>query len=208
MRKLFAGFFAVCVLLLASTACGQDEGFLEIFAGDPYTGYVRVVAKGESLPGGARRDRGRGSAQFEKLDNGQARLTVFGIIKNDAGDAGFSMEGPYDRSSWRARAGDVSLSIDAGQVTGGGVTGNQRFTFSGVLTATRFDLQVDLEPLPRAGQDPPAVTIFTFDYRLRREGADAADDDGDCREIRYEMRPVANIGDGSMSMLNVPVCLD
>ncbi|WP_143703917.1 MULTISPECIES: hypothetical protein [Luteimonas] len=204
---------AAAALLLAPAACSQDEGFLDRYGDDPYTGPLHVVVKGAAPLTPWKRDRGNGSASFEKTGAGTARLTVFGAIGDDDGDgdAGFSMDGTYDGDSWQADSGDMRLAIDpAGEITGGGVAGAQRYTFSGTVTPGRFDLQVDLEPLPQAGQPPPAASLFTFNYRLRRESADDAGDGqgGDCRKIRYEMRPVANIGDGSMSMLNVPVCLE
>lgn len=204
---------ALAIIVLAPAACGQDDGFIAAYGGDPYTGSVRVVVDSDAAPGGAMRRRGDGSAQFERTGPGEARLVVFGAL--DDGDAGFSMVGAHDGSGWRANAGAIRLSIDeAGKLSGGGVSGAQRYTLSGTVTSGKFDLKVELEPMPQAGQPAPAARLFTFNYRLRREaddesaagGRDTAAG-GRCRKIRYEMRPVASMGDGSMSMLNVPVCL-
>lgn len=207
MRNHVLVFAAALAMLVAPTACSQDDGFLARYGNDPYAGPIHVVVKGAAPLTPWKRDQGNGTARFEKTGAGTARLTVFGVIGESDGDAGFSMEGTYDGDSWQAASGDMRLAIDpAGEITGGGVVGAQRYTFSGSLTPGRFNLRVDLEPLPQAGRPPPAASLFTFNYRLRRDGKDG-DGNGDCRAIRYEMRPVANIGDGSMSMLNVPVCL-
>lgn len=213
MRNPFLICLALATMTLASVACGQDDGFIADHGGDPYTGSVRVVVDSPAAPGGSLRRRGEGSAQFERTAPGESRLVVFGTL--DDGDAGFSIIGRHNASGWRANAGAIQVAIDeAGTLSGGGIDGAQRYTLSGTVTSSRFDLKVELEPLQQAGQPTPSAQLFTFNYRLRREGNDASGDDsrggtsgGGCRKIRYEMRPVASMGDGSMSMLNVPVCL-
>ncbi|MDH5822017.1 hypothetical protein QFW77_03280 [Luteimonas sp. RD2P54] len=213
------------LLALAVSGCGSDRGpdqgeaFVGTYAGDPYTGFVEV----EVRPAGGRawRQHGEGSAHFVDEGGGKARLVVFGAIDDENGDAGFAIDGAFTDGRWKSETEGVSLEIDRdGRIGGGGTMHPQRFDFSGTATATDFALDVGIELLEDNPQSLPAGSTFRFAYELSRAepGKDAEqsageDEDGrggdrKCRRIRYEMRPVANIGDGSMSMIQVPVCLE
>ncbi|MCD9029470.1 hypothetical protein LDO26_14845 [Luteimonas sp. BDR2-5] len=199
-------------IALSSNACGSDGAFIDAYAGEPYLGSVRVVVT--DAGGTVMRRRGEGSAQFEATGRGQARLVVYGAIENKDGDAGFAITGAYGPDGWTAEEGGVRLHIGPdGRILGGGVVDDNRYSFSGSVSPGRMRLTVELTPQAAAAQPASAANVFTFNYRLSRDRPEAAmaqrsgDGEGKCRSIRYEMRPVASIGDGTMSMLRVPVCL-
>jgi hypothetical protein len=165
---------------------------------------------------------GRATASFTPGTGDTVRMVLFGTLDGVAGEAGFTLDGRLHDGAWSAAAEGVELSVDAnGRLAGGGRQATQALDMSGTLDPTDARIRVDLELLEPSEQGLPAGTRFRFDYRLARalpeapdttEGdrADASrdEDEGTCREIRYEMRPVANIGDGTMSMLSVPVCIE
>lgn len=207
-------------LVLATSGCeGREASFVQPFAGDPYLGDVTVRIL--SPDGGSLEQSGRASARIE--DRGDsARLTVFGAIENEAGDAGFTLEGQQDARGWRSESGAVSLRIDPeGRITGGGTLAPQAFSFDGRVSPSALHLVTRIELLARSQGDLPAGTVFEFVYDLSRAATagpatadgeasreQAGDDNGQCSEIRYEMRPVASLGEGTMSMMQVPVCVD
>ncbi len=210
--------------LIAAGPVGADTGdgkhVVQDYAGEPYTGFIDVRI---DPPGGkAWTQYGRGSAHLTDIGDGRARLVVFGAIDDDRGDAGFAVEGRYDDDGWVSRTDNVNLRIDTtGTIVGEGTVPPQHYAFSGAVTASTFDLVVDLELTEATENGLPAGTRFHFTYDLYRgvpnadEGEDLsrnADEsaprkDGKCRKIRYEMRPVASIGDGTMSMIQVPICI-
>lgn len=196
----------------------DDQDFITALAGEPYTGFLKVVIQ---PPGGKSRTRwGTGSASFASEQEGHARLVVFGAIDDEGGDAGFAVDGRYDADGWKATANEVRIEVAPdGAITGGGNQHPQAFRFSGKAGQSDFELVVELELLEDSVQGMPKGTTFSFDYDLSRAEPEDEAGVGDkvasnggkekkkCRKIRYEMRPVASIGDGSMSMLRVPVCL-
>lgn len=200
-------------------ACGSSRGedFIETYAGEPYTGFVEVRV--EPAGGKAWTQHGEGSAQFVGKQGGSTQLVVFGAIDDEDGDAGFTIDGTFEDGRWKSENEGMVLEVARdGRISGGGTIHPQKFEFSGSASETDFDLDVDIELLEGRPGALPAGSRFRFSYALsrapRREEAAVADagDDGNgkkkkCRKIRYEMRPVANIGDGSMSMIQVPVCL-
>lgn len=210
--------FSPLLLALVATAChgGDQKAFVDKFAGDPYTGLVKVRI---NPPGGkAWTQYGKGSARFVEKADGRAQLVVFGAIDNDKGDAGFAIDGTYDASGWKSDVKGVRLEVEpGGEITGGGTVPPQQFQFSGAATDAAFDLMVEIELLEANKNSLPKGTTFQFEYDLSRAKAEVRADNAKagtarksgkkCRKIRYEMRPVANIGDGSMSMMQVPICL-
>jgi len=202
-----------------SKGSGREESAAGILPGDPYTGWLEVEVRPAAPAAKPWRRYGQGSAQLLETGDGKARLVVFGAIDDDDGDAGFALDGEFTAEGWRSDAGPVSLEIDReGRISGGGTLHPQAFSFSGSATPASFSLEVELELLESGSEQVPAGSVFHFSYGLTRatprageESAQAPDGrekaDRKCRRIRYEMRPVANIGDGSMSMLRVPVCL-
>lgn len=225
MRKLPL-LSAVLMLSLAIGACqgrgDEQPDFITALSGDPYTGFVKVVVR---PPSGRTITRwGEGSAHFVKEPGGRARLVVFGAIDDEQGDAGFTVDGSYDAGGWKATANDIRIEVaPGGAISGGGSQHPQAYRFSGKAAESDFELMVELELLEGSPQGMPKGTTFSFDYDLSRARPDADDDatagrtasagekgkkgKKKCRKIRYEMRPVASIGDGSMSMMRVPVCL-
>ncbi|MDN5782035.1 MAG: hypothetical protein L0H23_08445 [Luteimonas sp.] len=219
-------FRLTCLLALALAAGGCDgrepAPLLQPFAGDPYMGDVTVRI---TPPGGQPWEQsGRASARIVDGPDGRARLTVFGAIEDEKGDAGFTLDGHQDARGWRSDSDSMTLAIDPdGHISGGGTLAPQRFTFDGRIATTDFHLVANVELLARSNGNLPKGTTFEFVYDLSRatptptsptaaqdaaERNDKGDKSGKCSEIRYEMRPIANIGDGTMSMLQVPICLD
>lgn len=202
----------------ANDAVAAQDSVDARFRGEPWTGSLRVDVV---PPQGERITRwGQGSARFTGEDgqDGHSRLVVFGAVDDEQGDAGFTLAGRPASGGWSSSGGAVALSIAPdGRISGGGDHGAQSFALSGHADATRFNLLVELTLHEDTAAGLPAGTVFHFDYALSRaeaatpeSGAETAGkrgDTGKCRRIRYEMRPVANIGDGSMSMISVPVCL-
>lgn len=191
----------------------------------PYIG--DVTASGDD--GGRRRTRhGDASAMFEDLGEGRARWILDGRLDDGGGTGSFQTDGVLRNGAWASDPATVALRIaDDGVISGGGDAGAQHLAFSGRVTASRLELRVEATPRDDAAGDAvPAV----FDYRLtrrdpvreaarERERAESrtrrAADGGDgnrggddrCASIRYEMRNIAHIGEGSMSMIQVPVCV-
>lgn len=211
-------FSPLLLLVLATSACqaSDKQAFVDKFAGDPYTGFVKVRI---DPPGGkAWSQYGEGSARFIDKAGGRAQLVIFGAIDNQKGDAGFAIDGVYDDGGWRSDTNGVRLEVKpGGEIAGGGTVPPQQFRFSGSASDSAFDLVVEIELLEANKNDLPKGTTFQFEYDLSRARADVRADNAKagaarksgrkCRKIRYEMRPVANIGEGSMSMMQVPVCL-
>jgi hypothetical protein len=214
-------FRLTCLLSLA-LATGGCEGreqapFLQPFAGTPYLGDVTVRI---TPPGGRSWEQsGRASARIVDEHDGRARLTVFGAIQDEKGDAGFTLDGQQDAHGWRSASDSMTLEIGPdGRISGGGTLAPQRFAFDGHIAPGDFHLVAKVELLARSKGNLPEGTTFEFVYDLsraapvpttdQRKPVDSEDKDGKCSEIRYEMRPIANIGDGTMSMMQVPICLD
>lgn len=200
------------------TACGSSRGeeFIETYSGEPYTGFVEVRV--EPAGGKAWRQHGKGSAHFVGKEGGNAQLVVFGAIDDEDGDAGFAIDGTFEDGHWKSETDEVVLEVARdGRISGGGTIHPQKFGFSGSASETSFNLDVDIELLEGRPGALPAGSRFRFSYELSRAPRQEEDVVADaeshgkgkkkCRKIRYEMRPVANIGDGSMSMIQVPVCL-
>ena len=209
-RQLLLGGVATGVVLIASSlllpslASTAGTGGSPAYIGKVFTGRVEAHIDDSTLSI-KRRRYGTATAEFKRLPGNQAELVIFGTIDKD-GDAGFTITGTYDRSGFQAAAQDLSIAIDpAGQISGGGTSGDQQFSFSGQMTGGRIAL--DVENWPVAGASPSNIRGIAFTYQLSAESASGEGSDRKCRKIRYEMRPVANIGDGTMSMIRVPVCL-
>ena len=143
---------------------------------------------------------------------------MVGAIDDEKGDAGFAVEGTNDDTGWSSRTETVALRMNpSGEIVGQGAIPPQNYRFSGAVTDGTFTLDIHLEITEATTNGLPAGTTFRFSYDLSRgkieeenESAGSgkqASKDRICRKIRYEMRPVANIGDGSMSMIRVPICL-
>ena len=210
---------ALAVAACDSKGSGRDKP-APIQPGDPYTGWLEVEVRPASSGGRPWKRYGQGSAQLLDSGDGKARLIVFGAIDDDEGDAGFTLDGEFTAEGWRSAPGKGPVSLEIGRdgrVIGGGTLHPQEFTFSGLLTPTSFTLDVELELLESDSAELPAGSVFNFSYGLSRampravgDSPDATDQDRTrrkCRRIRYEVRPVANIGEGSISMVRVPVCL-
>lgn len=149
------------------------------------------------------RNYGSATARFDALPDGRTRLTLSGTIQQE-GDAGVSVTGRYGPDGFRSDGKAITLSIDPeGRITGGGMEDGQSYTFSGRISADELEVQVQNRPVAQTGAS--SVTGIDFTYSLTNDLAEPAG--GTCKDIRYEMRPVANIGDGTMSMISVPVCL-
>lgn len=217
MRKVYP-LLSLLLLALAASACNSSErpDFIQTYAGEPYTGSVEVRV---DLPDGESwRKYGEGSAHFVKQSDGQAQLVLFGAIDDEQGDAGFVVDGEYDENGWKSELGDIVLEIGPdGAISGGGTLHPQKFRLSGTASQSAIELVVAIELLEANPNALPAGTTFDFTYDLSRAvasdededpTADKTGDEKECGKIRYEMRPVANIGDGTMSMIRVPICLD
>lgn len=214
-------FRLTCLLSLALVAGGcegrEQAPFLQPFVGAPYMGDVTVRI---TPPGGRSWEQsGRASARIVDEQDGRARLTVFGAIEDEKGDAGFTLDGRQDARGWRSSSDSMTLEIGPdGRISGGGTLAPQRFAFDGRIAPGDFHLVAKVELLARSKGDLPEGTTFEFVYDLSRAAptpatvdrkpASGDGKDGKCSEIRYEMRPIANIGDGTMSMMQVPICLD
>ncbi|MFJ1294114.1 hypothetical protein ACEPPZ_19005 [Paracoccus yeei] len=149
------------------------------------------------------RNYGTATARFDALPDGRTRLTLSGTIKQE-GNAGFSVTGRYGPAGFRSDDKAITLSIDPeGRITGDGIEDGQSYTLSGRISADELELQVQNRPVPETGAT--SVTGIDFTYSLTNDLAEP--EGGTCKDIRYEMRPVASIGDGTMSMISVPVCL-
>jgi hypothetical protein len=201
-------FLAVSLALAATLlgVCGSPAA-AESYIGKTYTG--RLSAEIDRSDWAIKQRRyGSASAEFTRLSDGKARLVLFGTI-DKPGDAGFTIEGSYDdETGFRASNGGLSITVNAaGRISGGGTVNNEQFRFEGSVSETDFDLRVSNKPA--AGAKPSVIRGINFAYDMESEaGAERRRDGKKCREIRYEMRPVANIGDGTMSMLSVPVCIE
>lgn len=205
--------FPLCLLVMIS--CGTDsnhdngQSFMELYGGDPYTGTINVNIQPPDELREFRSGEGA-SAHFTENENNQATFVVHGIMEEDSGengDAGFVSNGVYTNMEWESEPGNVTLKIDKnGHISGGGTLHPQHFQFEGTLTEGHLELKVEIEVLEETGGGYPAGTRFEFNYKLYRS-VDGTSNES-CSDIRYEMRPVANIGAGTIDMIQVPICLD
>ncbi|MFC4256404.1 hypothetical protein GRI97_10245 [Altererythrobacter xixiisoli] len=197
---------SICIpTAMSLLGCG-DVAAPPPYIGATYSGPVRAEIDDSDFPITKWRS-GDATAKFEEIAPGRARLILFGTIENE-GDASFTVDGDYDDAGFRHIGSSINLSIDAeGTVSGGGVSGNHDYRLSGTLTERALNLAVQYRPTGSAAAS--TLREIMFRYNLSNE-ATAKDSKSDkpCRTIRYEMRPVANIGDGTMSMLSVPICLN
>jgi hypothetical protein len=197
----------VSLLLLAAFLPFDEAAAAEpSYIGKTYTGRVLAEIERDDLAI-KQRHYGSASAEFTRLSDDKARLVLFGTIEKP-GDAAMTVEGRYDESGFRATNGDLSITVNAaGTISGGGTVNNEQFRFEGKASDTDLDLRVSNSPA--AGAKPSVIRGIDFTYEMETEaGAERRTGGKKCREIRYEMRPVANIGDGTMSMLSVPVCIE
>lgn len=204
-------------LALAIGSCHGANDRASMFTGMPYVGSVKAQV---SPPGkAAYAERGKGNAQFTPTGRGRTQLSVIGAIVDPRGDAGFKIDGAVSARGWRGQWGDVHLDIDQeGRITGGGVAHRQKFTFSGSVSPSSFDLVVDIELLAPNKGGLPRGTEMQFIYDLARRARPAepttADKRGgradmrDCKAIRYVVRPVPDPAGGTLVMRRVPVCKD
>lgn len=210
-------------LIVMAPACrgGDEDGFIRSLSGDPYLGGVEVEIQ---PPAGASRgaDSGTGSVQFTLMQGGKARLVLVGNIK-DEGDAGFAVDGEYDRAGWTSRTGDVVLRIGSdGKISGGGKAYPNQFRFGGSVSEQDIDLTVDLEILKATQSGLPAGTKFVFTYRLDRDVATVATRgsrersggqgrksarSGNCKRVEYYLKNIPNFGGGAMGLVRVPRCI-
>jgi hypothetical protein len=184
---------AASLLFLTASAAGATEA---------YSGRLeaKIHTTTNMIP---LRRYGEATARFEPLPEGGTRFVLTGTIERE-NDAGFSVVGRQGPEGFRSD-GPIALLIDRqGQITGGGTEGDQSYRFSGRITEEAFELRVENRPAPGAEASP--VTGIDFTYSLTNDLAQP--EGGTCREIRYEMRPLANLGDGTMSMISVPVCIE
>ena len=211
---------AFCVALAFSTGACHGAGDPALLAGPAYSGSVTARV---SPPGQASyTERGKGTARLEQANSG-SRLRVVGAIVDPRGDAGFEMDGSAVGRGWRGRWGDVRLAVgEDGRISGGGIAHPQKFAFSGLASATGFDLVVDIELLAPNKGGLPRGTRMRFDYDLARRapsgaGGAVAASGGKrtgsskakgCRKIRYVVRPVPDPGGGTLVMRRVPTCDD
>lgn len=213
-------FTTACMIAAAGfgTVFADERDFIQIYAGEPYTGSLEVRIEPPGRNGWTR--YGRGSAHFTDIEDGRAKLVVFGAIDDEQGDAGFAVEGSYDETGWTSRTDNVVLQLSTtGEIIGEGAVPPQSYQFSGSVSDSTFNLDVRLELAQATANGLPPGTTFRFAYDLSRGEPDKesagdsrdrnerASRKGTCRKIRYEMRPVASIGDGTMSMIQVPICI-
>ncbi|WP_407353218.1 hypothetical protein [Luteimonas sp. R10] len=196
-------------------ACGGQPGpqFLQPYFGDPYLGEVRVRVDAPEEAHAGSSDRGRGSAHFMEED-GKTRFVVAGSF-GEAGDAGFTVDGAYEGQAWVSESGGVRLEIGPdGTIAGGGIAHPHRLEFSGNVSETRLELDVDLETLEANPNGLPAGTRFAFHYDLERgteePPGDAGGNDAEaaCNRIEWRLKNVPNLSGGAMGLVRVPVCRD
>lgn len=217
-RYALLGSISLCV---ASSACAADTAASPVVEARPYVGELDVRAHVRN--GTPMRRSGRGSAEFQPLSAKRSRLVVYGDLgasgsnASQSGDAGFVVEGGMSAGSWLASGDDLRLSIAPdGAISGGGLVGSDRYTFSGQIGPDTFDLSVQITPAAASRASANGIESFVFDYALKHQTQASTERrtprqarvKGSCRTIRYEPRMIANIGGDSMSSVQVPVCVE
>lgn len=217
-RILRSSPLLLAVLAAGTCQAGGEQTFIDKFGGEPYTGWVEVDVI--TPDGETHRRNGKASAHFVEKGKGRAQFVVFGAIDDQKGDASFVPEGVYDASGgWKSDVEGIRLQISpSGEIGGGGTAPGQRFRFSGLISDSAMELTTEIELLQATENGMPKGTTFRFEYDLSRAGADVRAGDTKaaagggkakrkCREIRWEMRPVA-AAFGEMDMVRVPICLE
>jgi hypothetical protein len=209
MRKLNVsnGFQAVSLPVVLALAGCAEASAQPPYIGSVYAGRVKAEIDMSDLPI-TRLRYGDATAEFKRTTAGKALLTLTGSIR-DKGDAGFAIEGSYGKSGFRGSGPSIELTIDpAGKISGGGVDNGAEYRFSGTVSGPEMALTVHYRPTAEA--QPSTLRGIEFTYALENETEEKSSEKAGkrCREIRYEMRPVANMGEGTMSMMSVPVCLE
>lgn len=216
---------AAVAFSLAASAClaAEPPDFVKSFAGTPYRGPVHLQI---DAPGGAARQVS-GTAHAALVDQGAGRATLSIQTRMDGpgGNLPLTLDGRYDARGWHGRENGLELRLSPdGQLSGEGRDLPHRYTISGRLSPTRFDINIDMHP---AGAGIAAGSALRFQYALARsprrqasprktptsvstrdETQRTGPTDAPCRKIRTRMRPVANVGGGGMSMVAVPECED
>lgn len=209
----------LALVVLSFPACGEAEpAFLA--TDDPYVGTLDVRAT-PSNGRPAMRASGEGSIAFKRMGGDRVQLIVHGEVAgvpgqaSGAGNAGFIAEGRAGLDGWRAQTGGIHIDIDAqGRITGGGTVQQDRYMLSGRLMGSQGTLVVAIEPGAAAAAGPSAeISSFRFTYALERRQmrgdrapTAAGRGRGSCPHVVYQPRMIANIGDGAMSTVQVPVC--
>jgi hypothetical protein len=213
---------AAVAFSLAASAClaAEPPGFVKSFAGTPYRGPVQLQI---DAPGAARHVSGTASATLVDHGAGRATLSIQTRMDGPGGNLPLTLEGRYDARGWHGRGNGLQLRLSpAGKLSGEGQDPPHRYTISGHLSPTRFDVRIDMHP---AGADIAPQSALRFQYALARsprrqesprataaasrgETRNAKPADAPCSKVRTRMRPVANVGGGGMSMVAVPVCED
>jgi hypothetical protein len=214
MKHQITILLIIAVVLTMTFGCKQKKS-ASTYLGDPYMGSVRVSVVHPDFRD--KRDRGTGSAHITELDNGKSKLTIFGAIKKEDGDTGFSMEGVADGASWKSDDTSMVFEISKdGSIQGGGTAIGHEITFAGNVTPTVFKLVVKMKTLTPTQGGYPSGTVFSFDYDLRRKdksGSDKKDlaktTDKDeptrgCENIRWVFRNIWT--PGGLQMIQVPEC--
>ncbi|GEM_PF-1230369 len=215
MKRLF--ILALAAALAGGCKRGGESALTVIdkFGGPPYTGRVTVTIEAPGQPSAYH--AGQASFQLSDSTHNVARLVLFGAIGDEseqAGDAGFILDGTYTDSGWSFRRDPMRFEIDGqGNIFGEMETDDERYTYSGIISPTEFSIKTVAERLTATPGGYPAGTMFRFEHSGQRVDPNAppSTDGGDgsgCRNIRWELRNVWNPGGGAMSLVRVPVCYD
>lgn len=162
-------FTTACMIAAAGfgTVFAGERDFIQTFAGEPYMGTLEVRIEPPGRNGWTR--YGRGSAHFTDIEDGRAKLVVFGAIDDEQGDAGFAVEGTYGDTGWKSRTDNVVLQLSTtGEIIGEGAIPPQSYRFSGSVSESTFSLDVRIELDEATANGLPPGTTFRFAYDLSR----------------------------------------
>lgn len=218
MNRTSRLFTALCFLtstvaLGASAVASVIQSYAT--ADDPYLGRVDVRIE---IPGVTRvsRESGTATAYFTRTENGQTRLVVSGSIREDS-DNGFTADGIESETGWNSLDEDLTIR-ENGTIIGGKTDQLSRLSFDGFVSEARFDLEVEHELVEGNENGLPPGTRFLYNYTLRREVIENANDttapeeagsgNRECRRTVLQTRNVANLSGGPMIMVQVPVCVN
>lgn len=94
----------------------------------------------------------------------------------------------------------------SGEISGGGLRGDEKVTFSGSVTDESLRLSVRTTLLKPAGPGAAAGTYSIMEFNTRRTPASTSGD-GICEHTRLETRVSPNTFGGGMTTVMVPVCV-
>lgn len=207
MKRMMTALLGICMATGAPALAQLTPASVTANTDTPYTG--RITAEMYDPQGNRLVSRyGKAEIKVTSPEEGRIRLEASGVPEGVEKLTLKSTLAAGPDGGWRDvdEALPMRISPD-GEISGGGLRGDEKVTFSGRVTDESLQLSVKTTLLESAGAGAPAGTYSLMEFTARRS-VESPGGDGICEHTTLETRVSPNTFGGGMTTVMVPVCVD